>query len=287
MLVSPIPGASRENVERTLSAVLSKLGEVRVSRTMLDRYNNYVGWANEAARMLRTQVKGADVERLVLTRRYWLLQSLAGDVVGPVGDLVDTELDDRQAALSEAIDALRRQIQRWSPLGRFVVLDTNIYIEHPDKLEAIDLAQVLSIRGDAIHVLVPMIVVDELDNLKRSSHKKTRWRAGYTLAVLDRVLPTPTEVGVLRPEDFSALNEGGIPRGGITIEVVLDPPGHTRLPISDDEIIDRTLAAQALAGRGVTLLTYDTGQATRARAVGLEVVKLDHPSSQGFAGRED
>jgi hypothetical protein len=34
------------------------------------------------------------------------------------------------------------------------------------------------------------------------------------------------------------------------------------------------LAIEALADRRVTLLTYDTGQSTRARNAGLQVVKL-------------
>jgi len=69
----------------------------------------------------------------------------------------------------------------------------------------------------------------------------------------------------------------GRTRSDINIEVVFDPPRHARLPISDDEIVDRALAIQALADRKVTLLTYDTGQATRARSAGLQVVKLRKP----------
>lgn len=44
-----------------------------------------------------------------------------------------------------------------------------------------------------------------------------------------------------------------------------------------DEIIDRCLAVQPLADRQVTLLTYDMGQSTRARAAGLRVIKLTKP----------
>ncbi len=75
---------------------------------------------------------------------------------------------------------------------------------------------------------------------------------------------------MLRPEDFSAIDNqtGGIPRGEMTVEIVFDPPGHARLPINDDEIIDRATAVQALAGRDVTVLTYDTRQSMRARAAG-------------------
>ncbi|HEY2079284.1 MAG TPA: PIN domain-containing protein [Streptosporangiaceae bacterium] len=59
--------------------------------------------------------------------------------------------------------------------------------------------------------------------------------------------------------------------------MVFDPPGHVRLPTNDDEIIDRTLAIQALAAREVTLVTYDTGMSTRARAAGLTVIKHSRP----------
>ncbi|GAA2705233.1 hypothetical protein ACFY2R_26535 [Micromonospora olivasterospora] len=60
------------------------------------------------------------------------------------------------------------------------------------------------------------------------------------------------------------------------MDVVFDPPGHTRLSITDDEIVDRAAALQTLAGRRVRLLTYDTGMAMRGRNAGLTVHKLQH-----------
>lgn len=63
----------------------------------------------------------------------------------------------------------------------------------------------------------------------------------------------------------------------MTVELLFDPPGHRRLPINDDELVDRALAVQSLAGR----VTFDTGQASRARAAGLQVVKRKpEPSRQ-------
>jgi predicted ribonuclease YlaK len=131
----------------------------------------------------------------------------------------------------------------------------------------------LKIWEDPVHLLVPIIVVDELDGLKKSKDRHQRWRAGYTLAVLDRLFASSAEPAQLTPEDFSVLGSGGLPRGEVTIELIFDPPGRVRLPINDDEIIDRVLAIQPLAGRDVTLLTYDTGQSTRALAAGLPVRK--------------
>ena len=121
-----------------------------------------------------------------------------------------------------------------------------------------------------------MVIIDELDRLKESKDKYKRWRAGYTLAVLDRVLAHDS-VGRLREGDFTGMTEGRIPRGEITVEIVLDPPGHVRLPIDDDEIVDRALAIEGLAGRKLTLVTYDTGQSHRARTVGLSVRRLKVP----------
>jgi len=88
---------------------------------------------------------------------------------------------------------------------------------------------------------------------------------------------------MLIPEDFAILGTSGLPRGQVTIELVFDQPGHVQLPTTDDEIIDRILAIQPLAGRNITLLTYDTGQSTRARNVGLQVKKLASPRDESAA----
>jgi hypothetical protein len=112
---------------------------------------------------------------------------------------------------------------------------------------------------------------------QQSKDPHQRWRSRHTLQVLDDAFKHTTGAAHLRAADFSPLDSQGIPRGEITIEMVLDPPKHKRLAIPDDEIIDRALAVQAVAGRSVPLLTYDTGQSTRARAAGLTVIKVPHP----------
>jgi predicted ribonuclease YlaK len=125
-----------------------------------------------------------------------------------------------------------------------------------------------------IRVLIPIVVVDELDGLK-DARTEVRHRARFSLAILDRVMAgSPQEPHELRPSQLRQVT-GQIqaPTGDLTVEVLLDPMGHARLPIVDDEIIDRALAIQPLAGRRVTLLTCDTAQSFQARSVGLNVVK--------------
>jgi hypothetical protein len=65
------------------------------------------------------------------------------------------------------------------------------------------------------------------------------------------------------------------PRGRITAEIVSDPQGHRRLPVMDDEIVDRAVDIQLRAGAPVTMITYDTGMSWRATEAGLTVVRLD------------
>lgn len=79
---------------------------------------------------------------------------------------------------------------------------------------------------------------------------------------------------MLREPEPVAVANSGIRRGEVTVEVLLDPPGHIRLPIGDDEIVDRALSVRPFSRWAVKLLTYDTEQSMRGRAAGLGVIKL-------------
>jgi hypothetical protein len=241
---------------------------------------SYVDWTNNAVRTLTNLISADDLDRLVLTRGHELLISgsniMAGtDGARTVNGLVSVALDQRVAGFDDAIKALDAQIKRWSGSELLALLDSSFYIRHPDKLEEVDFDTLIGAKGHPICILVPMVVIDELDRLKdSSSDRHVRWRAGYTLAVIDRLFQSTTGVAQLHPQDPAAPTAGSTTRGEVTMELLYDPPGHTRLPINDDEIIDRALAILPLANRDVTLITYDTGQSTRARRAGLKEVKL-------------
>jgi hypothetical protein len=260
----------------------------------------YLDWANVAVQTLAEHISDADLHVLVLTKGHE--QLLSGVVImwgtgrefqRAVIDSVDLEVNQRIEAFDTAIRDLDAQIRRWSQYSHFVLPDTGFYIKHPQKLEEADFGPLINVWQSPIHVLVPMVVVDELDRLKEIKDRNVRWRAGYTLAVIDRVFAVTAAPGWLRkgevsttdsmpsdvlqsfpPEITTAMAAEGIQRSDITMELLFDPPGHVRLPINDDEIVDRAVAVEQLAGRKVTFLTYDTGQSTRARNAGLQVVKL-------------
>lgn len=275
MQITPLPGVRGADVLDALQNALMQLQNARGAGHSRDENTDaYVRWASEAARQLRHRIRPDDVARLILTRGYHSVLTLAAASAVVTNATLELEIDHRLAELETVQRSLQVEVARWAPGKVLVVLDTNVYL-HGQKIENLDLAALLQVREERIHVLVPMVVIDELDRLKQHSRDAIRWRAGYTLSFLDRCLDGSSLQGRIREEDFSAVSQGGIPRGEITAEVVLDPKRHRRLPIADDEIVDRALAIQGIAGQTVHLVTFDTGMAMRARAAGLTVHKRD------------
>lgn len=182
--------------------------------------------------------------------------------------MISAEIDtqsDRFDSLAAELDFARRL---FDGAGTCLVPDTSFFIEHDKKIEEVDFHELTQSSGP-VRLLIPMVVIDELDRLKRGAKSTVRWRAGYSVAVIDRVIADPPLPGILRAREQMP------PRGEVTLQAVLDPHGHRRMPINDDEIVDRCLACRPYA-QSLTLLTYDTGQSTRARAAGLKVTKLSH-----------
>ncbi len=259
MLVTVRPGVNREDLLKTLQSVYTDAYNLRggggAARNAHERLLAYVEWTSAAVRMLGSQVSNGDLDRLVLTERYrLLLAGLAGTMTSterPVqrvlNGLVALELDGRVADFEAAVKALQGQIARWSAYGHYVVPDTSFYIHHKDKLEDVDFGPLINVWQSEVTVLVPILIVDELDRLKESKDKRVRWRAGYSLAVLDRLFADGAGRARLRAGDVVP-GPDGLTRSEVTIELVFDPPGHVRLLGNDDEIIDRALAVRAAGG---------------------------------------
>ncbi|MFF5900124.1 PIN domain-containing protein [Streptomyces argenteolus] len=282
MLITPRPGADPRNLLQALGGAQLAAANLRSSHKgrAYTQLLAYLEWATEAAGVLRHQVRDADIDHLVLTRRYQALLGSCGSLAGSsqerlVNGLVDLELAERIQALQAAGEALKAQMDRWSQPEVLVVADSSFYVQNAQKLAEADLHQILDLRShDDVRLLFPITVVDELDGLKESGKERSRWRASHTLGLLDGILGGRTS-SVWRSRSSSSCGDGSMEiRGQVSVEIVLDQPGHVRLPIADDEIIDRAVAIQSMASRAVRLLTCDNGQHTRGWAAGLEVTKI-------------
>ena len=270
-LQSRAPGRQILDVLARAEAGLGQLQNGSAGKVVERQVLDYCRWATDSARELQTVLAEETVERLVLTKTFYALAQGSNALREPAGRLLSVEIELRRSMLATSIAELKSQLNRWNGDDALVVFDTSAFI-HAAKLEEIDWLELLAI-DEPLRLLVPMVVLDELDALKESRDRFLRWRAGYSTAVLARCVEGSTLEGWLH-----APGTGGQSAEGVRVEIVRDPVGHIRLPIVDDEIVDRALAARHIADRAVHLVTYDTGMEMRARGEGsLRVHKQSQP----------
>lgn len=269
MLVTPSAGAHASHVLDLLFQAKTTIGNHHGDLT------SYLDWANENARVLRNQVRPTDIDRLIFTPRFWRLADFGDRRDRFTRDLLSAELAERGEVWERAWAVLKAEIDRWSSDAYPIVVDTSVFIHHPDKIRDIAYAELLGVGFEQVRLVVPRVVVDELDRLKESGNQQSRWRAAHTLGVLDELLLRPlSRVTIREADNLSAvIDVGGTPHDKVTIEVLFDDAHHVRLDDNDDEIIDRALALQAYARMPVRLLTMDTSMALRARMLDLRVLK--------------
>jgi hypothetical protein len=85
MLVSPLPGTSRDHLLKTLREVHTAVYNLRGGGgpgTAQGRIASYLEWVTNAVQHLGSQISAADLDRLVLTRTYDRLLSAAGTMTG-------------------------------------------------------------------------------------------------------------------------------------------------------------------------------------------------------------
>ena len=243
----------------------------------LDRYNGYARWSTGAARALTGVLRPGDVDGLVKNARCWALLTL--DPSGPhAGDMVDLELEARAADLAWAVAALDRAVA--SPAGtggRLVVAVTNVYLHHREPFHETDWHAAAGLQaGEPVRLVLPLVVVDELDDAKRADRsrkvsrdgdEKLSSRARTTLRQMERLFADPG-AGRLSPRTGTAE-----PARDVNVGLLLDPPGHRREERADNEIVRRSLVLQYLTGRPVVVVILDSGMRLRAQSAGLAVAR--------------
>lgn len=272
MLLLPRTGATGESLLTALTHVSNTAMNAASGGQIVE---SYLGWVSESVRTLRHAMRPEDLDRVLLTPRYWATLHSPIDSRA-VNAAVSDEVHARQTDLREATESLRRELGRWNVLLdaplHIVVPDTNVFLEHDQMIDAVDWHGLVSsaVRAlDQIVLVVPLLVVDELDNAKRD---RIRSRARQTLKLLfDQFQADPSARSTLIP--------AGRERGRISVELRFDEPAHVRLANPDDELVERCVALQALTGRPVNFVSFDTGAVFRALAAGLPGHRLDRPTA--------
>lgn len=211
-----------------------------------------------------------DVQKMILTRRHWLLMQLSVNGNGPtVNDLIHAETTERQRYFETLVQDYTQMQSAWSATStRLLVADTNVYEHNEDYWDEIDWAALAG--ANDIRLLVPNVVVRELDSHKRSDRKN---KVSDTNPELVR---TRARVSTRRlREKFDAPDDvESLAKPGATAELLIDSPSHVPIADPDAEIIDRALAVRWFTQQPVTLVTGDGNMQFSASAAGLHVINV-------------
>ncbi len=263
MYITLLPGVGVDEAVSDLNEQVNRFNTLGTG-TKFEVFNSYLRWAADAADVLTSRVSPEDVDRSVLTRRHWTLCGIDPAASGEITRLVHSELSERRRDLVRAIDSLTQARERLSALlGKILVADTNVYLHHQQPFDEVDWGVLVNAaEHEPIHLIIPILVVDELDRAKRGRNE-TRARARASLRKLATTFEDPAVPAQLATGTSVT-----------AAHLLLDSAGHKRLADADSELIDRTVALTAFAGSPATVVTFDTGMALRARAAGLRVRHL-------------
>lgn len=227
----------------------------------------YRSWADEAIRQLRHRFSESAVDVVVRTSAYWAtIQMPAGDQT--TYSLVMTELTHAGSRLQKLETDLAAFLGWWDDAARIVVLDTSAVMSFGPQVGAMDWFAVLDKRPDRIlRLVLPLIVIDELDNLKDRGNNTSQRQARASLKALEPML----QVG--RRTHLPEVKHDGL--GTATVEVLADPPAHQRLPSADDEIVQQAAMLKATTGLPSIVATRDTGMLIRAQLAQLEACRVE------------
>lgn len=269
MVVRLVPGAVAEAACRALVEAHQALTRLPAHGDDEQFFVEYCRWTVDQARILRSLILGHHVDELIFTARHAVLQTIgAGWGAGRAPHLrllISAEVEERGSALSRAATELRRELDTWSAAGALIVPDTNVFLHHREKFDAIPWSSLVDAAGP-VTIVLPIVVIRELDRQKFVGRgKDQRWRAGYSLSRIETLF-TGRAIGT----ESTALNSAA----QVHVRVIIDALGHRPLERPDDEIISQALTVQDWAARPVTLATFDTNMAFTARQAGLSVIKM-------------
>lgn len=252
-----VPGGI-DNAIDALNGVVRELGHVGSGGR--DVYLGFLAWWEFADTRFRSIFKDSDLADDLYRSQLWVRQTAPFD---PGRDVARRETD----VWSEKVQAIIGQLQVLKLFaeadGRIVVPDTSAFIEGKYFTE-LDWQAVATVDGkERIRLIIPILVIEELDDLKRNPRVSKRARS-----VLHRLW----EMQVGRSG-----HRAPMPGRNTTAELFLDEPWHVRRPVNDDEITERAVHIQELTGKSVILAAGDYKMLFRAESAGLTTVLVERP----------
>jgi rRNA-processing protein FCF1 len=259
-------GATAAALREKLTESLNGLGQIGQGNYD-EQLTSHLMWARDARLRLAAVISAEQADALIYTRGYWALTEFANQHLLKPLVLVWSEANERRDQLRELADELAATMRFWASRTPVPLLpDTNLFLHHREDLDAIDWHGVVGRSGGGVvDLVVPLVVVDELDRMKRANEVKGRARA--TLKRLNQLALQPLSARELR-----AATDG---HGPVLVTYLAEARTRTREQRADDEIVTQAKYLQAFTRGDVQIVTFDTGMELRAKTAGVGCFRLD------------
>lgn len=220
-------------------------GEVRNANAdyIVDRY---ISWASDTEMLISQLFLDPDLDGLYTTR-FWNIRASTPSAPRLI-ETVWNECNRQTRQMTSVADELEGEAQRLrgDPHAIIVVVDTNVFL-HCHSLESFDWSFVGALP---VRVIVPIRVIEELDDKKRDRNPEIADRARKRIRWLRGVL--------------SIGGDGSLAlKGGATIEAFVPIGPRRLLPSADTEILEACETLETFARRPLTILTSDFGMELR------------------------
>ena len=188
---------------------------------------------------------------------YWAVRDLSEGVHRPL-PLLRAE----GGRLARWLDEIERELKRvteqdeWDKEGipRFI-FDTSALVRE-GSFDTFDWRSLLNVPNSRARLILPILVIRELDDLKNQARSdKARPRLRKIFKILESRGRGPAPVS-----------------NGVTLELLMDPPGHFRLASHDEEIVRRSKYLQGRPGGSLMIVSGDYTMLATASAEGLNAV---------------
>jgi len=260
--VQPLPGRNLEAVLEALAKVIQEAENVR-SR----QFDDYLQWVANSEVTLSSDYSSSDIASLLRSARFWQLWPQQSETLRPrINFQFALEIEDRLRVLKALHEGLVTQHRRWANgAGEVALPDTNLLLNLALPLDEVDWRVALDARP-GVRLVVPLVVIRELDRAKRNHQLKEKARRA--LSELERLLPD-------EPDARRTIQTGV---GFITsIELLVDDFDHVPMPTVDAEILAQARSLTTLGASRVCVVTGDVTMRRLARAWGVRAVDMPDP----------
>jgi rRNA-processing protein FCF1 len=227
------------------------------ARTPLEKQMAYVNWARDCERRLLGVLVRSEVVPLFQNARHLEICSMgAGDQVLP---MVSSEIEMKVAILREILSELKDAKARLDRAGGCpTVMDTNLLLQcsRPDQIRW------ASIIGEPVRLIIPLRVLEELDEKKYGASQRLRKVSREILPWIESLFVT-SETGPVSVGDPEST----------TLELLFSDRPRFKPQDPDEEVLEVAHEVAKFAGR-VKVVTADSNMRMRARAEGLDALQV-------------